>query len=76
MREESRIAAPVRDKSPCCGCTEKFLACHDRCPKDERGQYGYKVFRGRIQQVKDARRNYLMKYDKYFHDYREEAKDG
>jgi hypothetical protein len=27
--------------SPCMGCTERFTACHDRCPKDARGEYGY-----------------------------------
>ena len=27
--------------SPCNGCTERFTACSDRCPKDERGEYGY-----------------------------------
>lgn len=27
--------------SPCNGCTERFTACSDRCPKDKRGEYGY-----------------------------------
>ena len=35
---------PTRDKSPCLNCTERFLACHDRCPKDKRGERGYKAF--------------------------------
>ena len=76
MKEESRISAPVRDKSPCCGCTEKFTACHDRCPKDLRGEYGYKAFREQIAKVKGERRKYDMKYSLYFHDYKEETKDG
>lgn len=32
----------MRDNNcPCNGCTERFAACSDRCPKDERGEYGY-----------------------------------
>ena len=27
--------------SPCKGCTERFTACSDHCPKDERGEYGH-----------------------------------
>ena len=33
------------DKCPCHGCTERFTACSDRCPKDARGEYGYKAWR-------------------------------
>lgn len=33
------------DISPCKGCTERFPACSDRCPKDERGEYGYKAWK-------------------------------
>jgi hypothetical protein len=29
---------------PCNGCTERFIACSDHCPKDERGEYGYKAW--------------------------------
>lgn len=31
--------------SPCHNCPERFLACSDRCPKDARGEYGYKAWR-------------------------------
>ena len=31
--------------SPCKDCPERFLACSDRCPKDARGEYGYKTWR-------------------------------
>ena len=30
---------------PCKGCTERFTACSARCPKDERGEYGYKAWK-------------------------------
>lgn len=34
---------------PCNGCTERFLACSDRCPKDARGDYGHKAWKGQHQ---------------------------
>lgn len=37
----------MKENSPCYGCTERFLACSDRCPKDERGEYGHKAWLGR-----------------------------
>lgn len=55
------IVVAIRDQSPCNGCTEKFLACHDRCPKDERGEPGYKAFRAEIERVKAARTEYEKK---------------
>lgn len=35
------------ETSPCKGCTERFTACSDRCPKDARGEFGYKAWRER-----------------------------
>lgn len=55
------IVVAIRDQSPCNGCTEKFLGCHDRCPKDERGEPGYKAFRAEIERVKAARTEYEKK---------------
>lgn len=72
MSEKQKLTGPVRDKSPCDGCTERFLACHDHCPKDERGAFGHKAFKEQIAQIKAARRNYDMKYNPYFHDYKED----
>ena len=34
---------------PCNGCTERFIACSDRCPKDARGEFGYKAWKARHQ---------------------------
>ena len=31
--------------SPCKDCPERFPACSAHCPKDERGEYGYKAWR-------------------------------
>lgn len=59
--DNQRFPAPVRDVAPCKGCTEKFIACHDCCPKDERGEYGYKAFRESIDRANAARREYISK---------------
>jgi hypothetical protein len=41
------------------GCTERFTACSGKCPKDERGEYGYNAWKAYIAQVKREKRNYL-----------------
>ena len=41
---------------PCYGCTERFTACSDRCPKDERGEYGYKAWKAKLEAEKQAAR--------------------
>lgn len=46
---------------PCKGCSERFQTCHDRCPKDERGEFGYKAWKNEIQRVKKAREEYLKR---------------
>jgi hypothetical protein len=71
MNKASRLSSPVRDESPCNGCTEKFTACHGCCPKDKRGEYGYDAYQDKIKQVKEAKRQYQMRTYKYFHDYKE-----
>lgn len=37
---------------PCQGCTERFIACSGRCPKDKRGEYGYKAWRADCEEEK------------------------
>lgn len=54
-----RITIAIRDVAPCRDCTEKFLGCHDKCPKDERGEFGYDAWRGEIKKVKTAREEYI-----------------
>lgn len=39
----------MREDSPCRDCPERFPACSDHCPKDERGEYGYKAWKERYQ---------------------------
>ena len=47
-----------RQISPCMNCTERFTACHDKCPKDLRGEYGYKAWMDEINRIKEERKNY------------------
>ena len=44
--------------SPCNGCTERFTACSDNCPKDARGEYGYKAWKADLKKQKAAEREY------------------
>ena len=59
MMEHQRLSGIVRDVCPCKDCPERFTACSDKCPKDERGEYGYKAWKGKINTVKQAEREYL-----------------
>jgi hypothetical protein len=48
-----------RDSSPCDGCTEKFTACHSRCPKDLRGEFGYEAWKAKCREIDQKRKEYL-----------------
>lgn len=61
MNERSRLKSAIRDHCPCDGCTERFIACSDRCPKDERGEAGYKAWKNEIARVKNEKRDYLIR---------------
>ena len=43
---------------PCKDCAERFTACSDRCPKDARGEYGYKAWKAACRKVQAAEREY------------------
>ena len=45
-------------KNPCIGCTERFIACHDNCPKDARGEYGHKAWKADMHKAKAAEKAY------------------
>ena len=57
----SRPDPVTREMSPCNGCTERFPACHGRCPKDERGEPGYQAWRKRLDEVNKKRKEYNNK---------------
>ena len=61
MNDKQRISNTIRDPSPCSGCTERFLACQDRCPKDDRGEYGIKAWKAELDRVKKAKLEYLRR---------------
>jgi hypothetical protein len=48
--------SPTSKKPPCENCTERFIACHDHCPKDERGEFGYKAWKMQIEEEKKKER--------------------
>ena len=58
--EKNRLRYNTRDPAPCMGCTERFTACQDRCPKDARGEFGYAAWK---QQSADVNKNRKTYYD-------------
>ena len=58
MGRGNTVTGPIRDDNPCKDCTERFIACSDRCPKDERGEYGRKAYKAEIERVNKNRREY------------------
>ena len=61
-KESQRFNMILRGPSPCNGCTERFTACSDRCPKDQRGEYGHKAWKKDIEAVKETRKSYLQNW--------------
>lgn len=58
VTEKQRLPRIIREDSPCRDCTERFTACSGCCPKDARGEYGYKAWKAEIQAIKDAQKAY------------------
>ena len=51
---------------PCKDCTERFLACHGKCPKDQRGEYGYAAYKRDIDDIRLRMKSYdKSRYNKY-----------
>ena len=59
VAEHQRLRHSIRDTPPCKDCAERFVACHDRCPKDARGERGYKAWKAEVEQIKQERKKYL-----------------
>lgn len=59
MKDESRLPGVMRGVSPCTNCVERHTACHSKCPKDERGEYGYDAWRADAKKVNDNRKAYV-----------------
>ena len=64
--DERRLSGAIRETAPCTGCTERFRACWDHCPKDERGEFGYMAWKTEIKRVKHARIEYAKRNAKKY----------
>jgi hypothetical protein len=71
VQDNQRIRNAIRDPSPCKGCTERFTACYDRCPKDDRGEYGYNSWKAEIARVKKEKHKYLNLVNNRWREYNE-----
>ena len=58
VNDASRLPKLIREDNPCRECTERFIACSDRCPKDARGEFGHKAWKAEVDRIKKARRHY------------------
>ena len=58
MNKNRNISIGIREDSPCVGCPERFLACSDKCPRDERGEFGYKAWKAMFHEVNAKRKAY------------------
>jgi hypothetical protein len=59
VKDEQRIPPTIRQPSPCKGCTERFIACSDHCPKDLRGEYGIKAWKADLEAVKQKKKAFV-----------------
>ena len=58
MGRGEKAPQSFRDSSPCDGCAERFTACHDRCPKDKRGEFGYAAWVAQCREINNKRKEY------------------
>lgn len=58
---DNRITMGIREVSPCKDCTERFIACSDKCPKDARGEYGYQAWKAEWDAANEKRKEYDRK---------------
>ena len=47
---------------PCKDCSERCTACWDNCPKDARGEYGYKAWTEERLAIKRAEAEYNLRH--------------
>lgn len=56
----------ANNQAPCKDCPERFIACSDHCPKDARGEYGYKAYKADLSKSKQAEKDFKRKnYEDY-----------
>ena len=65
----------VQKMAPCKDCPERFIACSDKCPKDLRGEYGYKTWLADVHKQQAVEKEYkAQRREDYLHS--EECKDA
>lgn len=60
LRLNSRISAPCKE------CTERSTACSDHCPKDARGEFGYKAWKQVVSDITEQRKSYYDIRDAFY----------
>lgn len=58
MKSGRPFGGSYRGAAPCKDCTERFLTCQDRCPKDARGEYGYASWKLTLAEISKKRKEY------------------
>lgn len=58
MAKDDKLPGVIRGKPPCAGCTDRYITCHDHCPKDDRGDYGYLAWKNDIENLRKNRMAY------------------
>ena len=76
MKEESRLTGVMRGCPPCKDCEERHTACHDHCPKDQRGEYGYKRWKADAKMINEKRRAYEENRNNFYEEQKRRNKWG
>ena len=65
-----KLDPTTREIAPCKDCTERHTACHDKCPKDERGEFGYKSWKANLDKINEEKWKYAQcRFNSNNHDY-------
>ena len=58
MAQDNKLRINSRIIAPCKECTERSTACSDHCPKDARGEFGYKAWKQAVGNINEKRKTY------------------
>lgn len=59
ISDGQRMNCGIRKPAPCKDCTERdYPSCYSDCPKDKRGEYGYKAWTAEKDAIKEKKRKY------------------
>jgi hypothetical protein len=74
--DDRRLPGAMRGCPPCKNCEERHTACHDHCPKDQRGEYGCQHWKAEAEAVNQKRRTYAADRNNYYEEIKRRAKWG